>query len=133
MQGQADHYQIVGGKLIAKRNHAQDIKDLERTLKHPLYPDNAYFSLQHFNLFTAVPSCELHAMTLGVFQHLVSATFYKYELILFKYESIFFRIVSYCFVLFITIVEKIRHDINVDTSFCLQIACTIGAYYLLSS
>jgi len=82
MQGRSDHYQIVGGKLIAKRNHAQDIKDLERTLKHPLYPDNAYFSLQHFNLFTAVPSCELHAMTLGFFQHLVSAIFYKYESVL---------------------------------------------------
>ena len=31
--------------------------------------------------------------------------------------SYIFRIVSYCFVLFITIVEEIRHDINVDTSF----------------
>ncbi len=47
--------------------------------------------------------------------------------------SYIFRIVSYCFVLFITIVEEIRHEINVFTSFCLQIACTIGAYYLLSS
>ena len=52
---------------------------------------------------------------------------------LFVFISYIFRNVSYCFVMFITIVEKIRQDINVDTSFCLQIACTIGAYYLLSS
>ena len=52
---------------------------------------------------------------------------------LFVFISYIFRIVSYCFVLFITIVEEIRHDINVVTSFGLQIARTIGAYYLLSS
>ena len=52
---------------------------------------------------------------------------------LFVCISYIFRIVPYCFVLSITIVEENLHDINVVTSFCLQIACTIGAYYLLSS
>ena len=38
--------------------------------------------LPDWNLFTGVPSCELHALTLGLFEHIVRAIFHGYEAVL---------------------------------------------------
>lgn len=61
----------------------RDIKHMESTLKHPLFPENAYVCLgDDWNLFARVPSCELHALTLGLFEHIVRAIFYGYKSVL---------------------------------------------------
>jgi hypothetical protein len=77
-----ENYRLDHGKWIQRPNRAREIKILESSLKHPLLPDNAYMSLKDWNLFSGVPSCELHALTLGLFEHIVKAIFYGYKSVL---------------------------------------------------
>jgi len=55
----------------------------ERTLKHKLRPDNAFFKALHFDIFKCVPKEELHQFLLGLFgDHIVPATMYEYTMAL---------------------------------------------------
>ena len=82
LKGRQDHFELKHGKLIPKAQHLKEIKGLESQLKHPLFPDNAYFALPDWNLFGGVPSCELHALTLGLSEHIIRAIFYGYKAVL---------------------------------------------------
>ena len=75
------HYQYRNGKWTQRAGQSRAIKDFESALKHPLFPDNAYVvsGLREWNLFAGVPSCELHALTLGLFEHIAKAIFYGYK------------------------------------------------------
>ena len=55
----------------------------ERTLKHKLRPDNAFFKALHFDIFKCVPKEELHQFLLGLFgDHIVPSTMYEYTMAL---------------------------------------------------
>jgi hypothetical protein len=83
LDGRKEMFEEDQGKWFRKDGVSQkEIKDLESALKHPLFPDSAYMSLPDWNLFTGVPSCELHALTLGLFEHIVRAIFHGYEAVL---------------------------------------------------
>ena len=41
-KGREDFYNYVDGRYTLKKNRRQEVVNLESTLKHPLFPDNAY-------------------------------------------------------------------------------------------
>jgi hypothetical protein len=53
---------------------------LERSLKHKLRPDNAYFEAVDFDPILSAPKEELHQLLLGLYgEHLLPATMYEIE------------------------------------------------------
>ena len=84
LKGRQEHYVFRRGKWIPRANHTIAINELQSTLKHPLFPDNAYMSesLRDWNLFEGIPSCELRALTLGLFEHIIRAMFFTYKAVL---------------------------------------------------
>ena len=62
---------------------AKVVSDYEASIKHPLFPDNAYLTLlPSFELFANSPLCELHALTTGFFDHIVKASIHLYSSVL---------------------------------------------------
>jgi hypothetical protein len=59
------------------------VEDVERKLKARIYPENAYFKADGFELFQAVPREELHQFLIGVYgDYVIPATVYEYERVL---------------------------------------------------
>jgi hypothetical protein len=59
------------------------VSQLERSFKHKLRPDNAYFKAVNFDVILSAPKEELHQLLLGLYgEHLLPATMYEIEKVL---------------------------------------------------
>ena len=82
-KGREDFYNYVDGWYTVKKNCRQEVVNLESTLKHPLFPDNAYLvEVPEFPLFLGVPMCELHRDILGLIEYILRASLFRYTLTL---------------------------------------------------
>ena len=72
------------GNYVRKQQvTAKVVSDYEASIKHPLFPDNAYLTiLPDFELFGNSPLCELHALSTGCFDHIVKASIYRFTSVL---------------------------------------------------
>ena len=90
LDGRKEMFEENQGKWFRKDVVSQkEIKDLESALKHLLFLDSAHMSLPDWNLFTGVPSCELHTLTQGLFEHIIRTIFHGYEAVLRRSDLVY--------------------------------------------
>ena len=58
-------------------------REYEARIRHPLFPDNAYFTeVPDFDVLQRTPTCELHFATSGAYEHIIRAILHQFQKVL---------------------------------------------------
>ena len=84
LQGRELFYDLDDqGLHVIKATCKTAAREYEARIRHPLFPDNAYFTeVPDFDVFQGTPTCELHFQTSGVYEHIVRAILHQYQKVL---------------------------------------------------